>query len=556
MRMFFSKSLTVVLLFFVSLGIFATPKIFNVMAPLDLPISYKDNDKAKIDSFKTQLRAARAVGTNAVSVDVWWGLVEQNKGEFKFDEYYKQMFQDIVDVGLQIIPIMSFHACGGNIGDTVNIPIPSWIWKDAGTGAKYINEQLYNGWVSIPDHKDCTPLSSKQEDIFGNSEVVSLWASNRPLIERDYQDFIKEFLLFMQKNNFDKSIQLLDISCGPSGECRYPSFDGYKVTYQGREYNVGQGCPTRGFLQCYSANAIASFQEAMRQEYTNSIDNLNAKWGTTLQSFEDSGLRPPTNGDGFFKWCVDTNPRPQYALDFINWYNQLLVAHGSEMISDAISAFEAVKDPVLDSCAIEIKIPGVAWQMSGDFGNGMPRSAEICAGLISGDFQADVYNNGCGPGPFSVVNCGRDYENLFKMVKSFDNPYAHRTKLDFTCLEQPNKNFFPDLSWAATLVYCIGQEANRTGVTLTGENALAPNNGWSWDGSPLQGIPIRRPSFGGGQWANICYAMTNAYYQAITILRISDLTTNGQTMYRNYHGLILNFNRGQPGVPDNCPPLP
>jgi hypothetical protein len=30
-------------------------------------------------------------------------------------------------MGLKVQAVMSFHACGGNIGDSVNIPLPSWV---------------------------------------------------------------------------------------------------------------------------------------------------------------------------------------------------------------------------------------------------------------------------------------------------------------------------------------------------------------------------------------------------------------------------------------------
>jgi beta-amylase len=31
------------------------------------------------------------------------------------------------ELGLKVQTVMSFHGCGGNIGDSVNIPIPSWV---------------------------------------------------------------------------------------------------------------------------------------------------------------------------------------------------------------------------------------------------------------------------------------------------------------------------------------------------------------------------------------------------------------------------------------------
>jgi hypothetical protein len=33
----------------------------------------------------------------------------------------------VQEEGLKLQVIMSFHACGGNIGDAVSIPIPAWV---------------------------------------------------------------------------------------------------------------------------------------------------------------------------------------------------------------------------------------------------------------------------------------------------------------------------------------------------------------------------------------------------------------------------------------------
>ncbi|MFX4997825.1 family 14 glycosylhydrolase, partial [Acinetobacter baumannii] len=38
-------------------------------------------------------------------------------------------FTTIIEHGFKILPIMSFHQCGGNIGDTVYLPLPAWFWK-------------------------------------------------------------------------------------------------------------------------------------------------------------------------------------------------------------------------------------------------------------------------------------------------------------------------------------------------------------------------------------------------------------------------------------------
>jgi hypothetical protein len=80
----------------------------NVMAPRDM----RFNDQARND-FQRQLQTAKAIGVTAVAVDVWWGIVAAN-GDNHWDwSYYESLFDDIERAGLHIVPVMSFHKCGG-----------------------------------------------------------------------------------------------------------------------------------------------------------------------------------------------------------------------------------------------------------------------------------------------------------------------------------------------------------------------------------------------------------------------------------------------------------
>lgn len=40
---------------------------------------------------------------------------------------YKSFFLLIQKIGLKIQAVMSFHQCGGNVGDVVYIPLPKWV---------------------------------------------------------------------------------------------------------------------------------------------------------------------------------------------------------------------------------------------------------------------------------------------------------------------------------------------------------------------------------------------------------------------------------------------
>ena len=441
----------------------------NVMAPLKINLS----DQEQVNSFKEQLQNVKNIGVDAVSIDVWWGMVE-GSGDQQFDwSYYDTMFKIITDAGLQVQAIMSFHKCGGNVGDDVYIPIPSWIWAVAGPGGQYVNE-LYNP---------------------GNDEVVALWASNPDAVNKQYIEFMDAF-----ENHFagyaDK-LQSINISCGPAGECRYPSYNRYVI--DGTTY--GQGYPTRGYLYCYSDQAIAAFQDAIEEKY-NSVKALNNAWGTKLASFSD--VKPPSNGDSFFNIKDNTAYiNAPYGRDFIDWYSSEMAEHGQNMLQCAIDAF----DNQFTGIELEIKIPGVHWTMGDPT---MPRSAEVCAGLLNSKLTVNVPANGCGPGYFTLLSAVQDMKPKAK---------KHHLMVYFTCLEMSNENFYPAYSMASALVFGVGEEAHGTGTGLIikGENALPPNGGSTWDHD--------------GFWWNINNAISWCWYEGITILRVGDVADGAQRDY-------------------------
>lgn len=82
------------------------------------------NNRAKLEG---QVRQLRAAGVDGVMVDVWWGIVEST-GPREYDwSAYRSLFQLLQKYRLRVQAIMSFHQCGGNIGDAVNISLPRWI---------------------------------------------------------------------------------------------------------------------------------------------------------------------------------------------------------------------------------------------------------------------------------------------------------------------------------------------------------------------------------------------------------------------------------------------
>lgn len=79
------------------------------------------------EKLEKQLKELKGAGVDGVMVDVWWGIIEA-KGPKQYDwSSYRKLFQLVQKYELRIQAIMSFHQCGGNVGDRVNIPLPEWV---------------------------------------------------------------------------------------------------------------------------------------------------------------------------------------------------------------------------------------------------------------------------------------------------------------------------------------------------------------------------------------------------------------------------------------------
>lgn len=187
------------------------------MGPLDM------QTEAEWRSFETDLAQARALGVTSISIDVWWGQVER-EGDQLFDwSWVDRAARTITAAGLAWRPVLAFHACGGNVGDTCHVPIPTWVFTKYGDRIRYVSAQGHP-----------------------SDEVVSAWAT--PIVLEQYRDF---FVAFAERYaDYAPQTSGIAIGLGPASELRYPSYN---------SHDVDSGYPGPGVLQANSDLAKADY---------------------------------------------------------------------------------------------------------------------------------------------------------------------------------------------------------------------------------------------------------------------------------------------------------
>jgi len=82
------------------------------------------NTNLPLDTWFAQLKSSNVDG---IMGDVWWGIVERS-GPRQYDwAAYTQLLQKVLQQGLKFQATMSFHQCGGNVGDDCDVLLPGWV---------------------------------------------------------------------------------------------------------------------------------------------------------------------------------------------------------------------------------------------------------------------------------------------------------------------------------------------------------------------------------------------------------------------------------------------
>lgn len=306
-----------------------------LMAPLK-----KVTDYTTWEAFENDLRKAKQNGFYAVTVDFWWGDMEKN-GDQQFDFSYAQRFaQAARNAGIKIVPIISTHQCGGNVGDDCNVPLPSWVWNLKSDDSLYF----------------------KSETGTTNKETLSPLATD--VISKQYGELYTAFAQALAP--YKDVIAKIYLSGGPAGEIRYPSYTAAD----------GTGYPSRGKFQVYTNFAKSKFQSYALTKY-GSLAGINQAWGTNLTSA--SQILPPSDGYQFLKDGYST----AYGKDFLAWYQGALEDHTKRIGQLAHQAFDSTFN-----VPIGAKVAGIHWQYNNPT---IPHAAEKPAGYNDYNALLDAF---------------------------------------------------------------------------------------------------------------------------------------------------------------------
>ncbi|XP_009388864.3 beta-amylase [Musa acuminata AAA Group] len=301
-----------------------------VYVMLPLGVVNAENVFEDPDGLREQLKQLRAADVDGVMVDVWWGIIE-NKGPKCFEwGAYRELFKMVQEEGLKLQAIMSFHQCGGNVGDAVYIPIPQWV-RDVAAA----NPDIFYTNRSGTRNPEYLSLGVDNEPLFAGRTAVEL-----------YSDFMKSFRENMADFLHACLIRDIEVGLGPAGELRYPSYPQVE----------GWNFPGIGEFQYVTADFRQAVAEAGHPDWK--LPDDAGEYNDTPEKtkfFAENGTYLTEKGKFF-----------------LTWYSNKLLKHADQILDRANQAFLGCK------LKLAIKVSGVHWWYKDD-----SHAAELTAGYYN-----------------------------------------------------------------------------------------------------------------------------------------------------------------------------
>eukprot|EP00727_Mastigamoeba_balamuthi_P006794 m51a1_g2735 putative beta-amylase (445) ;mRNA; f:898551-900192 len=315
----------------VALAVAASAIPVSVMLPLD--VVGNDGNLKNPEQLRNDLIRLKSTGINGVMTDVWWGLVETAPRVYNWRPYDE--LASIVDsLGLKLEVVMSFHQCGGNVGDTCDIKLPQWV-RDAGAQAFYTDREGHVDYEYVS-------LSADHRALFGGRTAIDL-----------YHDYMASFAEHF-KDLLGSTIDEVQVGTGPCGETRYPAYQMDRWSYCG----IGE-------FQCYDANMMTDLKAA-------ATAYGRPEWGASGPGNAGGYNSKPPSSTDFFREGGSDNFQSEYGRFFQKWYSQVLLDHSSDVLAEAQKIFAPF------GVALATKISGIHWWY-----NDASHAAEMTSGYYN-----------------------------------------------------------------------------------------------------------------------------------------------------------------------------
>jgi beta-amylase len=375
-----------------------------------------------------------AAGVEGVMVDVWWGIAE-HAGPRRYDfSAYRRLFEQVASKGLKVQAVMSFHAAGGNVGDTCTIPLPPWV-MDAGVA----DPDIF--FTDRAGHRNLECLSLGCDD-------ARVLAGRTPV--EAYSDFVGAFADEFA-HMFGDVVSEVTVGLGPAGELRYPA------------YPEGDGrwrFPGVGEFQCFDRYMLAGLQSVAEAVG-------RPEWGHG-GPHDAGGYNSREWETGFFLndgGSFDS----EYGRFFLSWYSGALAAHADRVLGAARAALSAPGRPRLvrevrehggggvtyafdPAVRLGVKLAGVHWWFKS-----RAHAAELTAGY---------YNT-------------RDRNGYAPIMEVLAR---HGAGGSFTCVEMRDCEHPTEGRCSPEgLLNQVLATAARAGVAMSGENALQRYDPYAFD---------------------------------------------------------------------------
>lgn len=289
-----------------------------VMMPLDLVTN--DGYLRDASGLRNNLAKLKSGGVDGIMIDVWWGIAERAGPRVYDFNAYQQVAGICRDVGLKMQAVLSFHKCGGNVGDTCNIPLPSWVLKVGAT-----NDNIFY----------------KDKHGHADQEYLSLGVDNLALFDgrsgvQMYADFMEAFAQSLA-SYIPSTVVEIEVGLGPAGELRYPSYQLDRWSFPG----IGE-------FQCYDKYMLAMLKDAATKAG-------RPEWGNAGPSDAGTYNNRADDVNFFSQYGGGDNYKSAYGQFFLDWYQSALIQHGRNVLAKANAIFTP------RGLKLSAKISGIHW---------------------------------------------------------------------------------------------------------------------------------------------------------------------------------------------------